>query len=333
MKLTNLLTSALCGGLVLFAAGEAMAAEAKIPMVTFFSAARGDHITTSDPTWTCRYFNNCPAGSGDPTGGYVAVGMQGHVWNPDNPQPTGTNKLYHWWNPTRGDNFITSDPAWDDPTAPPQPGYTMFRIEGYAAQSGPLQLQLRSYWNPGTEDNAALTTWHYGANAGYSHYRTEGYLLPPDDATCSGAPTHIDPTSWLARGNYMDSWPQPNNFVSGDRVMFTAPQESYTVDYWGTLKPVRGNFGSAAVSSYPAPGRQEFALLATVTTGRAYVGSGWYEAGKWFIALGEHYDWNGPCIFYDATGVTPGELQTRFNDPILSDNSGGANVKIRHWRP
>lgn len=47
MKVTSSLTSTLLGGLVFFAAQSAYAA--KIPLVTFFSAARGDHFTTSNP--------------------------------------------------------------------------------------------------------------------------------------------------------------------------------------------------------------------------------------------------------------------------------------------
>ena len=87
--------------------------------------------------------------------------------------------------------------------------------------------------------------------------------------------------------------------------MFTAPAEQYTIDYWGHQYSTRGQIGSSALSNYPAPGRPIYALLARVTTGRAFVAGGWYEAGVWFQALGGQQDWNGPCIFYDATGVAP----------------------------
>ncbi|PCC72663.1 hypothetical protein SAMN02745121_01778 [Nannocystis exedens] len=331
MKLTSFLTSALLGGLVFFAAGSALAAEAKIPMVTFHSPSRGDYFTTSQTNWTCWYFNNCAPGTPDFRGDYVAVGMQGHIWNPDNPQPANTTPLFHWFSGTRADNFLTTDPAWAGSVGTLKDGYVLFRIEGFVAQSGSSGLALNSYWNASVADNAALTTWQYVKPAGYGWYRTEGYLLPPDNATCTGTPNFTDPSSWQARANYVDSWAQPQDFLGGDRVMFTAPQEQYTIDYWGHQYSTRGHIGSSALSDYPAPGRPIYALLARVTTGRAFVAGGWYEAGVWFQALGSQQDWNGPCIFYDATGVTPGALETRFNDPNISDNSGAANVKIRQW--
>ncbi|MDC0675901.1 hypothetical protein [Nannocystis radixulma] len=331
MKSTNFLMSTLLGGLVLFGTQSALAAEAKLPLVTFFSASRGDHFTTSDPLWTCTYFKNCPGGPSTPppTAGYVAVGMQGHVWNPANAQPAGTVTLYHWWNPTRGDNFLTTDTAWAGSVNATKDGYTLFRIEGYIATSGTLALE--SYWHAGNADNAALATWRSTTPAGYSYYRYEGSLLPPDNYACSGTANFTDPSPWLARGNYIDSWAQPQDLVHGDRFKFTAPADWYTFDYWGHTHPVRGYSWQVAGAEYPAPGRPPLALLARVTTGRVFTAGGWYEANEWFQALGGQQDWDGPCVLYDATGVTPGDLQTGFNDTNIGDNSGGANVTIKQW--
>ncbi len=326
MKVTSSLTSTLLGGLVFFAAQTAYAD--KIPLVTFFSAARGDHFTTSNPLVTCAYFGGCA-----PPAGYVAVGMQGHVWNPSHAKPTGTNTLYHWWNPTRGDNFLTSDPAWAGSVGATKDGYTLFRIEGYVAQtSAGSGMALESYWNPGTADNAALATWRWTSPAGYTYYRLEGFLLPPDISRCSGTPDFVDPVSWQARGNYVDTWAADEDFVHGDSIKFTGPDDWYTFDYWGHTHPVRGYSWQVAGPEYPAPGRPPLALLARVTTGRVFTSTGWYEANQWFQALGSQQDFAGTCVLYDTTGVTAGELQTMFNDTNIGDNSGWANVKIEQWQ-
>lgn len=324
MKVTSSLTSTLLGGLVFFAAQSAYAA--KIPLVTFFSAARGDHFTTSNPLVTCAYFGGCAAPAG-----YVAVGMQGHVWSPTDPKPTGTNTLYHWWDPSRGDNFLTSDPAWAGSVGATKDGYTLFRIEGYVSQvSTGFGLALKSYWNPATADNAALATWRWTTGAGYTNYRLEGFLLPPDGASCALTPNYVDPVSWQARGNYVDTWAQ-QDFLHGDRIQFTAPANTYTIDYWGNTRPVRGNASEIAGPGYPAPGRPAYALLARVTTGRVFTNTGWFEANQWFQALGSQQAWDGPCVLYNAAGVTAGEVETMFNDTNVGDNSGAANVKVRQW--
>lgn len=329
MNVTSSLTSTLLGGMVFFAAQTAFAA--KIPLVTFFSASRGDHFTTSDPAWTCTYFKSCPGGPSTPTptAGYVPVGLQGHVHSPADPQPANTHKLHHWFNPTRGDNFLTTDPAWSGSVGATKEGYTLFRIEGYIAQTG--SMALKSYWNAGAEDNAALATWRWAQEPGYGVYRTEGFLLPPDNASCSGTPSFVDPAPWVARGNFVDSWAQPQNLLHGDRLQITAPADWYTFDYWGHTHPVRGYSWENANQDYPAPGRSRLSLLARVTTGRAFVAGMWYEAGQWFHALGSQEDWDGPCIFYDATGVVAGDLQTMFNDGNIFDNSGGANLTVKQW--
>jgi hypothetical protein len=48
-----------------------------IPLVTFYSAARGDYFTTSDPAWTCGAFGTCSVGSG-----YRFIGIAGYVHRP-----------------------------------------------------------------------------------------------------------------------------------------------------------------------------------------------------------------------------------------------------------
>lgn len=327
-----------------FAVGLAAAATAEagpVPLVTFYSSARTEHITTSDPAWTCTYFHTC---AGSPPAGYQAVGLQGHVYDPALPQPAGTVTLYRWWSSVRSDYFLTADPAWAGSVGAFRSeggaNYTLTRIEGFIPTSGSItQPILRTYWNGSLSDNATVAVGHEGPLAGYGVVRNEGYLLLPDSATASlarcqanVAPSKMDPAAWLARANFIDQWIQPWGFMSGDTVRLSAPNENYTFDYWGHTYPTRGYSWSMAPAGFPAPGDTFRALIVRVTTGRMFVpGRGWFEANQWVRGLGEHEDWDGPCLFYDATGVAPGELQVSFNDDNLGDNSGGANLRVELW--
>ncbi|MFY1650997.1 hypothetical protein ACN27J_08875 [Solwaraspora sp. WMMB762] len=119
-----------------------------VPLVTFFSPARGDYFTTSQSAWTCKYFRLAGCAP-DPL--YHSVGIQGHVFNPDNPRPAGTTPLYHWWSPDRADNFLTTDPNWagnvgDRKTSGHE--YTLFRIEGYVPIALPVGGGMAFYTRP-----------------------------------------------------------------------------------------------------------------------------------------------------------------------------------------
>jgi hypothetical protein len=338
MKVTSLLTSAMLGGLVLFGARSALAA--KVPLVSYFNPVNGDHFTTSHPLWVCDYQNTCSFNTGD----YAAVGMQGHVWSPADPQPAGTVPLFNWFNESRQDNFLTTDPAWagnvGDLKSSGVDQYRLIRIEGFIPTTGPSSLALKSYWNPTVADNAAIATWRYAPRAGWTQYRTEGFLLPPDSAdlarcTSNATPNFTDPSAWQARGNYVDTWLQPSGFINGDAIRLTAPADWYRIDYWGNTRPVRGYSWNHSGTDYPLPGEPQYALMARVTRGRAFVnGRGWYEANQWFKALGDQEDWSGMCVLFDGTGETPGaaRLQTMFNDPNIGDNGGWANVRVQQWR-
>lgn len=312
---------------------------ARIPLVTFYSPGRDDYFTTSQSGWTCKYFRTCP---GAPDGDYRAIGLQGHVYNPSNPRPTGTVPLYHWWSAHRGDNFLTTDPAWagniGDRRRYRGTEYVLFRIEGYVrSASGAGSFPLRSYWNPTVADNAAVAAWRSGIPAGYSYYRTEGYLLSPESDALSACladatPNHRDNPSWQARGNYIDTWPAASGFFHGDAIRITAPADRYRIDYWGHQKLVRGDAGSSAPGSFPARGEPKYALLGRVTRGRIFLrGRGWYEANTWFQALGDEGDSPGRCMLYDATGVSEGDLKLGFNDDNVGDNGGWANVTVKQW--
>jgi hypothetical protein len=222
---------ALFASLSLAVALPAEAAPTQIPLVTFFSPSRGDFFTTSQTVWTCKYFHTC---AGVPDGDYRVIGLQGHIYNPANPQPAGTVPLYHWFSSVRDDNFLTSHPDWagnvGDRRWEGGADYALVRIEGYLRSTG--TMALKSYWNGAVADNAAVAkaTWEFAPPAGYGFYRTEGFLLPPESFSLSrcpsSAPNHVDSPSWQARGNYIDTWSAPADFINGDTVQLTAPQSS-----------------------------------------------------------------------------------------------------------
>ncbi len=343
LKLTTTLFAAVAAA----SAANPARAQATVPLVAFYSPSAGDFFTTSQPAWTCR-LHGCSGEFGD----YQLYGMQGHVFNPDLPQPAGTLPLWHWFSEAREDNLLTTHPDWNPAAGHTRESgetYQFVRLAGYIRPVGPpAYLQLRNFWKEGDRDNAALTTARFITTGGgtripmrvppgYGEARVEGVLLPPESAAlgaCNSSQpaTGGDRTSWQARGNYIETWTSPNGFFHGDVLKVTAPEDIYRIDFWGNHKPVRGDGSYASEPGYPAVGIQRFALLGRVTGGRAFVqGQGWFEANQWFRALGEHYDWPGNCILYDAAGMPPATFQLGFNDPTISDNGGWANVTIRQW--
>ncbi|MFT3707086.1 MAG: hypothetical protein QM817_05395 [Archangium sp.] len=319
-RLLMLMTSAL-----VLASGVANA-QAKLPLVTFYSVARGDYFSTTLPEWTCTYYRNCPSGSyTPPEPSYVPVGIQGHVYNPAMAQPSGTMPLYHWWSSERADNFLTTNPSWAGTVGTVRDGYFLHRIEGYIPISGLYPLRL--YFNPAQGDNATLATWRTTVPSGYSFIRTEGSMLPPDGTSCSGSVT-VEP--WFARANYVESVPM--SVTNRTRFKFTGPADTYRFDYWPDhWYPVRGYSWAVAPAGFPAPGLAMRALLARVTTGRVFGAGGWYEANQWFRALGESNDYDGPCYYYE--GPSGNQLQTVFNDDNIGDNGDGATLTILKFAP
>lgn len=323
LKRLSILVTTVLGAMVVLGADVAHA-QAKLPLVAFYSVARGDYFSTTAPEWTCTYFRNCASGVyTPPEPSYVPVGIQGHVWNAANPQPSGTMPLYHWWNGARGDNFLTTNPAWAGTVGTIRDGYWLHRIEGYIPISGSLPLRL--YWNPALSDNATLATWRVAPASGYGFIRTEGSLLPPDGATCSGS---LATEPWFARANYVEA--VPVTVRNGSRFKFIGPADWFRFDYWPDhYYPVRGYSWSVAGAGFPAPGVALRALLARTTTGRVFGPGGWFEANQWFRALGEQSDYDGPCYYYE--GPTANSMQTVFNDDNIGDNGGGANVTVLQW--
>jgi hypothetical protein len=170
----------LISALFLPVAGAATA-QSVVPLYTWYSDARGDYFTTSDPSWAGEH-GEVRAGQGN----YWCLGIEGHVFSPEDERPAGTVPLYSWWSRSRKDNFLTSDPNWAGEVGDRRAGqgdYRLFRIEGYIpARPVAGTLALRSFWSRNRRDNAAtaMPDWRAAADpqrGDYVRYRTEGYVF------------------------------------------------------------------------------------------------------------------------------------------------------------
>lgn len=162
--------------LVISAATPRATMAGQIPLYSWYSVERQDSFTTSDPAWACST-------PGTMRSGYRFVRVEGSVFDPGQPQPPDTRALYHWWSPSRSDNFLTTSAF-----AAVAPDYAKFRLEGYVyATPVAGTLPLTSWWSAGKVDNkmsadprlasaAPNTIAEYGD---YQFVKTEGYILPP----------------------------------------------------------------------------------------------------------------------------------------------------------
>lgn len=125
-----------------------------------------------------------------------------------------TIPLYSWWNPSRSDNYITSNPDWsiyprsilsrENNTIRNeklQSGYSLYKLEGHIfnpkRQQPPGTIPLFSWWSPTRGDNLASSSaaWSIPLNnirwrgntissrrsqSGYTVFRIEGYVYDPD---------------------------------------------------------------------------------------------------------------------------------------------------------
>ncbi|MCB0104632.1 MAG: hypothetical protein KDE53_01955, partial [Caldilineaceae bacterium] len=88
------------------------------------SPSRGDHFVTTDPAW--EGYPGDPMRSPD----YEPLGPIGYLYNEDG---LGRVPLHSWYDPNRGDNFITSQRSWiGAPGDTRGPNYDYVRLEGYA---------------------------------------------------------------------------------------------------------------------------------------------------------------------------------------------------------
>lgn len=88
-----------------------------------------------------------------------------------------------YWNPDRGDNFVTATPQGRDDAA--AAGYALVRREAYLYPSNePGLRELKLYWSPEREDNMTAATPEAAQDAianGYQFVRVEGYVRPEPD--------------------------------------------------------------------------------------------------------------------------------------------------------
>jgi hypothetical protein len=97
-----------------------------VPIYSWWSPSRGDNFTTTQPDWAGR-----PGDRRAPDYGFVRI--DGYLYDPILPQPTGTVPVYSWWSPRRQDNRMTNAREWAGPLrATRAPDYTCFRLDGYA---------------------------------------------------------------------------------------------------------------------------------------------------------------------------------------------------------
>lgn len=159
-----------------------------VELYTWYSPARHDYFTTSDPRWKGRHSADGMKKSPD----YEFVRTEGRLFDPGRPQPPGTRPLYSWWSPSRKENFTTTDPGWAGRRGDRKGGYRFVRLEGYVYEDAVAgSMPLQSFYSSGRKDNFATTDPEWTSSskgtrrgAGYRQYRTEGYILRPakDDA-------------------------------------------------------------------------------------------------------------------------------------------------------
>lgn len=149
----------------------------------WWSPSRGDNFTAADPAWS-----GCAS---DVRDGYHWVGDIGRVFNPNMRPADGLVPLHHWYSPTRGDNFLTTDPQWYGQRGDVRsPDYLHVGMVGYIYapdRPAPAGAQpLWSWWSPSRGDNFATTDPAWSPASGgerrpdYRYYRLEGYLLPAE---------------------------------------------------------------------------------------------------------------------------------------------------------
>lgn len=191
-----------------------VASSARRPLYNWFGEGRSDNFVTSDPRWASDPRGVQMDGSGDYVDprrhqdGYEMYRLEGYVFDPHRPQPSGTVALWSWFSSERGDNFLTSDPRWasnpasvrwaGESIANPrtQEGYTQYRLEGYIYDprrpQPPNTRPLWSWFHPGRGDNFHTTDPRWGIplatvrwvgnniegvdRDGYRLYRLEGFV-------------------------------------------------------------------------------------------------------------------------------------------------------------
>jgi hypothetical protein len=130
------------------------------PAWVYFSAARGDRLTTTGLVAAVAL-----------DAGYVCEGSSGSLLNVQLP---GTDTIDQYWNAAREDHFATGTAAGRSGAASAQ--YTKLGSEGFAFTSaGAGRAAFKLYWNGSFADNYTTTG---SGPTGYGYVRDEGYVLP-----------------------------------------------------------------------------------------------------------------------------------------------------------
>ena len=94
-----------------------------VPLHAWWHGTNRQHLLSSDPSWTDP---SRPAAAG-----YRHVRLEGYVFDPERPQPSGTVPLLRWDHTDGRHHFTTSDPAFGI-ARPPGGDWRLGRREGYA---------------------------------------------------------------------------------------------------------------------------------------------------------------------------------------------------------
>ena len=126
--------------------------EGTVPLFSWWNPERGDNFATTKTSWgmpvdkirwSGEHIVNSPSREG-----YRLYRLEGYVFDPLRPQPSGTVPLFSWYHTGRGDNFVTTKTNWGMPLGdirwsnehivnrpPVREGYQLYRLEGYIASS------------------------------------------------------------------------------------------------------------------------------------------------------------------------------------------------------
>ena len=131
---------------------DAMPSTDKVPLYSWYSAFRGDNFITTDPAWAGKAGDKRPPD-------YAFVRREGYVYPAQHSPSFGMVPLYSWYSPSRGDNFMTSDPAWaGKPGDRRSPDYRFVRMEGYvtaASLAAKGQVPLYSWFGGSSNGGGA----------------------------------------------------------------------------------------------------------------------------------------------------------------------------------
>jgi hypothetical protein len=148
---------------------------AKVPLYSWYSPARGDNFLTADPAWAGK-----PGDVRSPD--YRFMGVEGYA-DPTTLAGFGSKLLRNWYSPSRMDNFATTDPSWEGTAGSMRaPDYWFIRNEAVLYPTPePGSLALHSWYSPSRGDNFATTdpAWQGGPGVtrppDYGFVRVEGY--------------------------------------------------------------------------------------------------------------------------------------------------------------